>query len=43
MQCIIQVVDLIVLLHTSEQKSNALKANYTNIGGKLYHDAGKCS
>ena len=28
--------------YTSEQKSNALKANYTNIGGKLYHDAGKC-
>jgi hypothetical protein len=28
--------------YTSEQKSNALKANYTNIGGKLYHDSSKC-
>ena len=29
--------------YTSEEKSNALKANYTNIGGLLYHDAGKCA
>ena len=28
---------------TSEEKSNGLKANYTNIGGKLYHDSGKCA
>lgn len=30
-------------LYTSEEKSNALRANYTNIGGILYHDALKCA